>query len=106
MYSQSAKYYDALYRALGKDYVQEARALERIVSGRSTSGGSALLDVGCGTGKHIEALRDHFTCEGLDVNRSMLDIARARNPETVFHSADMIGFNLGKRFDAITCLFS
>lgn len=105
MYTQSAKYYDALYRALGKDYKAEAERLAQIVSERCRSGGNALLDVGCGTGRHIEELRSRFECEGLDVERTMLDIARTRNPGVTFHLGDMIGFNLGKRFDVITCLF-
>lgn len=105
MYTQSAKYYDALYGALGKDYVQEAERVKEIVSERCRSGGNTLLDIGCGTGKHIEALSDRFACEGLDVDRTMLDLARERNPGVAFHLGDMIGFNLGKRFDAVTCLF-
>jgi len=105
MYTQSAKYYDALYRALGKDYVQDARTIERIASERCRSGGNQLLDVGCGTGAHIAELAQHFECVGLDVNRSMLDIAHERNPQAAFQQADMIGFNLGKKFDVITCLF-
>ena len=105
MYTQSAKYYDALYRALGKDYIQDARTIERIAGERCRSGGRELLDVGCGTGAHIAELSHHFQCEGLDVNRAMIDIARDRNPQATFHQADMIGFNLGKKFDVITCLF-
>lgn len=105
MYTQSAKYYDALYRALGKDYEAEARVIERIAGERCRSGGNDLLDVGCGTGAHIKALSGTFACEGLDVNRTMVDIARERNPQATFYEADMIGFNLGKKFDVITCLF-
>lgn len=105
MYSQSARYYDALYGALGKDYASEAARIEEIIRERCRSGGNALLDVACGTGKHIEHLRERFACEGLDVARSMIDIAQERNPGVPFHSGDMIGFNLGKRFDAIICMF-
>jgi len=105
MYTQSAKYYDALYTSLGKDYAAESRRIEEIIAERCRSGGNALLDVACGTGKHIEHLRERFACEGLDVARSMLDIAAARNPGVPFHPGDMIGFNLGKRFDAIVCMF-
>lgn len=106
MYSQSSKYYDALYGSLGKDYAAEAQRIEQIVAERCRSGGNALLDVACGTGKHIERLRDRFTCEGLDVSRSMIEIAGERNPGVPFHLGDMIGFNLGKRFDVILCMFS
>lgn len=105
MYTQSAKYYDALYRALGKNYESEAARITAIIGERCRSGGNALLDVGCGTGAHIEVLKGDFACEGLDVNRTMVEIARQRNPECTFHEGDMIGFNLGKKFDAIVCLF-
>jgi ubiquinone/menaquinone biosynthesis C-methylase UbiE len=105
MYTQSARYYDALYDSLGKDYAAEATRIEEIVRERCRSGGNALLDVACGTGKHIEQLRDRFACEGLDVARSMIDIAQQRNPDVQFHSGDMIGFNLGKRYDVIICMF-
>lgn len=106
MFTQSAKYYDALYGALHKDYRREALRIEEIIAERCRSGGTDLLDLACGTGKHIEVFRERFTCEGLDVDRTMLDLARARNPGVTFHLADMIGYNLGKRFDAIVCLFS
>lgn len=105
MYTQSAKFYDALYGALGKDYAADAERIARIAAERCRSGGNDLLDAGCGTGRHIELLRERFACEGLDVSRAMLEIARARNPNSAFHEGDMIGFNLGKRFDVIICLF-
>lgn len=106
MYTQSAKFYDALYRSLRKDYAQEAERIKAIVAERCRSGGKDLLDIACGTGKHIELLGNEYRCEGLDVDRTMLDIARERNPGVEFHLGDMIGFNLGKKFDVITCLFS
>ncbi|HEY8298334.1 MAG TPA: class I SAM-dependent methyltransferase [Candidatus Baltobacteraceae bacterium] len=105
MFTQSAKYYDALYKALGKDYATEAQRISEIVADRKRSDGNALLDVACGTGKHLEALRDRFAAEGLDIDRNLLAIASERNPGLPMHLADMISFNLGKRFDAILCLF-
>ena len=36
----------------------------------------------------------------------MLEVARARHPEITFHQGDMRTFDLGRRFDVVTCLFS
>lgn len=106
MFTLSAKYYDALYRAMGKDYQKEAARLTEILRGRGIAQGATLLDVACGTGGHLEHLRNEFTCEGLDLDRNMLNIAAARCPEMPLTQADMISFNLGKRFDVIICMFS
>lgn len=106
IYTQSARYYDALNRGRGKDYAGEAARVAEIALERKRSPGKALLDIGCGTGLHIAQWKNTFECEGLDVDRSMLDIAREHNPGVTFHQADMIGFNLGKKYDVITCLFS
>jgi len=100
----AAKYYDKIYSF--KDYEQEAKKITRIVEERLHSEGRSLLDVACGTGRHIEYLKDQFDAEGLDISREMLEIARVRNPNVTFHQADMIDFGLDKKFDVITCLFS
>lgn len=105
MFTQSARFYDALHRAAGKDYVAEAAEIVAIVDRYGRSGGNTLLDLGCGTGKHIEAFGERFVCEGLDADRTMLDIARDRNPSAHFQLGDLIGFNVGKRFDVVICLF-
>jgi SAM-dependent methyltransferase len=106
MFTLSAKYYDALYRALGKNYKEESARVSAILNERGISRGASLLDAGCGTGAHLQYLRDDFKCEGLDLDRNMLAIAAARCPEIPLHQADAISFNLGKKFDAIVCLFS
>jgi ubiquinone/menaquinone biosynthesis C-methylase UbiE len=100
----AAKYYDKIYSF--KDYEQEASKITLVIEQRLQSEGRRMLDVACGTGKHIEYLKDEFDVEGLDVSREMLDIARVRNPNVTFHQADMIDFDLDKKFDVITCLFS
>jgi len=98
------KYYDKIYSF--KDYEQEAKKITLIIEQRLRSEGRRLLDVACGTGKHIEYLKDEFDVEGLDISREMLEIARMRNPNVRFHQADMTDFVLCKKFDVITCLFS
>ena len=104
MFSKTARYYDKIYSF--KDYEAEVKRLLPIIREHLRSKGDRLLDVACGTGHHIEYLKDHFNVEGLDISEEFLEIARERNPEIPFHAGDMIDFALDRRFDVLTCLFS
>jgi ubiquinone/menaquinone biosynthesis C-methylase UbiE len=89
-----------------KDYRAEVQHFTAIVRENLRSGGNRLLDVACGTGRHIEYLKENFDVEGLDICQELLEIARQRNPDISFHHADMTEFDLGREFDIVTCLFS
>ncbi|HNS50211.1 MAG TPA: class I SAM-dependent methyltransferase [Anaerolineae bacterium] len=104
MYDRIADLYDKVYSY--KDYPVEARALTAFVRQELRSGGNRLLDVACGTGRHIEHLKREWRVEGVDLDQELLSIARQRNPDVLLHQADMADFELGRRFDAVTCLFS
>lgn len=104
MFSKSAAFYDALYSF--KDYAHEASLLHRLIQRHKRCPGNALLDVACGTGAHLAYLRTDYDVEGLDLDPRMLDVARQRFPEIPFHQGDMVSFDLGRRFDVVTCLFS
>lgn len=104
MFSKTAQYYDIIYSQ--KDYPDEVtKLLDFIVEHRPSTGGR-LLDVACGTGHHLQYLKEHFDVEGLDLDPELLDIARRRNPGVTFYHGDMIDFDLGHSFEVITCLFS
>jgi len=104
MFSESSRWYDHIYAHL--DYSKSATALEALIAERGTSGGNRLLDIACGTGRHLECFREHFEVEGLDLNPDLLALARARLGDVPLHEGDFCAFDLGKRFDAITNLFS
>jgi SAM-dependent methyltransferase len=103
MFTKSAGFYDALYRF--KDYRKAVQLLHQLIQ-ENRPGALNMLDVACGTGKHIEYLRDHYVVEGLDINPELLTIARERCPGIRFHEADMTRFDLGEKFDVVACLFS
>ncbi len=103
-YSKLAKIYDALYSF--KNYEAEAKRLHEIIADKKTSPGNALLDVACGTGSHLSFLKKHYAVEGLDFTPEMLEVAHTRQPQELFHLGDMRTFDLGRRFDVVTCLFS
>jgi ubiquinone/menaquinone biosynthesis C-methylase UbiE len=105
-FEKSAEYYDVIYDAVGKDYRKETKRIHQLIRTHKTSNGKALLDVACGTGRHIQYMQKYYSCEGLDLQPKLLDRARKRNPGSLFHRGNMLSFNLRKQFDAITCLFS
>ena len=105
-FEKSAEYYDLIYDAVGKDYGKEAARIHQLIRAYKKSAGYALLDVACGTGRHIQSMRRHYTCEGVDLQSKLLAAARKRNPRVAFHHGNMLTFNLHKQFDAVTCLFS
>ncbi|MBK8540523.1 MAG: class I SAM-dependent methyltransferase [Ardenticatenia bacterium] len=104
MYRLSAAHYDAIYAA--KDYAGEAAQIRDLVAARRGRHGGRLLDVACGTGRHLEHLRAHFEAAGLDLEPGLLAEARRRLPGLPLHQGDMRAFDLGERFDVVTCLFS
>lgn len=104
MFEETAQYYDKFYDF--KDYRGEVEKLHAIIDGRTRSGGNRLLDVACGTGRHIACLKAHFEVEGLDLLPDFVALARQRHPEVAFHQGDMTDFDLGRQFDIVTCLFS
>jgi len=104
LYKDSARYYDLIYSF--KDYRKEALKIKKLIKRFKKSSGNELLEVACGTGKHLENLREDFKCVGVDINDSMLKIASQRLKDINFRKADMINMDLGKQFDVITCLFS
>jgi SAM-dependent methyltransferase len=104
VFGKTERLYDQIYA--WKDYAGEVARLESLIDARLPSARS-LLDVACGTGKHLELLRRRFEVAGVDADPVMVDIARERlGPDVPLHVADMADFDLGRRFDVVTCLFS
>ena len=102
MYQRSARFYDALNRQ--KDYAAAATTISRILL-QTVGPRASVLDVACGTGRHLQYLRTAFRVSGLDQSVEMLQIASERCPGIEFHAGDLRDFKLEHRFDAITCLF-
>jgi SAM-dependent methyltransferase len=104
VFTKTAQFYDKIYAF--KDYPAEVEQLTAIIREHLRSSGNRLLDVACGTGKHVEYLKEHFDVAGLDINEELVELARQRNPGVPFHQGDMVDFDLGCQFDVVTCLFS
>lgn len=103
MFTDTAEFYDLFYEE--KDYAGEVRRLREIVEARAP-GARTLLDVACGTGMHLAELRAQYRVEGVDLDEGLLAVAAKRLPDVPMHAGDMRAFDLGRRFDVVTCLFS
>jgi SAM-dependent methyltransferase len=107
MYTRLAELYDII--CAHKDYAGEARTLHELIERCARSPRvqrRTLLDVACGTGVHLSHLREWYDVEGVELSPWMLREARRRLPGVPLHQYDMRHFDLGRRFDAVTCLFS
>ena len=104
LFKDLARYYDLIYS--WKNYKKEAATIQRLISKYKRSEGNELLEVACGTGRHIQYLKDNFRVLGIDISAGMLGVARKNVKGAHFKRADMVTLNLGKEFDVITCLFN
>ena len=64
---------------------------------------TSVLDVGCGTGRHLEALSETIAeCWGVDYANASVAYARKTRPNLVIHQGDMRKVRLGRTFDVVT----
>lgn len=110
-FGEYASFYDFFYER--KDYEAEAAYVARLIHDRAPAA-RALLDIGCGTGRHdIRFAAAGFHVHGIDRSPEMLRQARRRLEGAApdvrlglrFTHADATSFDLGSRFDAAVSLF-
>ena len=100
IYDSLARHYDAVTG----DSSAETAFIDSIIK-RPRGQAVTLLEVACGTGGIIAALRQ-FRASGLDISPGMLAVARKKLPAgTPLHLADMSRFKLDAKFDAIICVY-
>lgn len=105
MFTKTARFYDAVYAATGKDYRREALEVVAMID-EINSRARSLLDVGCGTGSHLSVFSERYACAAIDKDAEMVALARARCPDLDIEPGDMLEFAREARYDAITCLFA
>jgi SAM-dependent methyltransferase len=110
----SARAYDALYAKLFDYAGASAKVLDLIrdeTGGRDTRS-MTLLDVGCGTGRHLEILAAKFAqATGVEPSEIQLEAAVQRLGDSVLlHRGDMLRLRQAlsdeAAFDVVICLFS
>ncbi len=90
--------YDARYEAdaaAGKEVHGEANFVE-------SYGVRSALDAGCGTGRTgRELARRGLDVVGVDLDADMLETARRKAPDVVWHHADLAAIDLGRTFECV-----
>ena len=106
MYSESAELYDLIYSSF-KNYEAETTSIATLLRSANPAC-RTVLDVACGTGEHARLLaeRHGLSVDGVDLDATFVEIARRKRPTGRFVLADMTDFDLGRRYDAVMCLFS
>lgn len=97
MFDLSARYYDLFYSF--KNYEREAEIIRGLLKTHAADA-HAILDVACGTGEHDRFLKKDYAVDGVDLNATFLEIARAKNPEGRYSIGDMTNFDVGRRYHA------
>ncbi|MYT74622.1 MULTISPECIES: class I SAM-dependent methyltransferase [unclassified Streptomyces] len=86
--SEYAARFEALARS-GQDMHGEASFCAALVPA-----GARVLDAGCGTGRVMIRLAGlGYDCVGIDLDASMLDVARAQAPDLPWHRTDLTAFD-------------
>ena len=103
IFEEYSEYYDALYG--NKDYSGETAYVVNLIQAYRP-GSVLLLDLGCGTGKHLALFREAgFDVKGIDLSEKMIRLAKERNPSIPFETGDARTIRLVNRFDVVTSLF-
>jgi SAM-dependent methyltransferase len=98
--------YELFYAGRGQDFAADGGILAEVILDRYP-GADSVLDVGCGTGSHLQSLAKRFgEVAGVELSESMCALARARLGGAPVHQGDMRDFDLGRTFGAVCCLTS
>lgn len=106
-YDAIAPVYDRVFEAGLGGREAEADIVARVCRSINPNT-SSLIDLGSGTGAVLGLLADELPLEdmaGVEKSQKMVDVARAYIPEADFVQGDITDFDLGRKFDNVTCLF-
>src|SRR5260370_4506414 len=89
-----ADYYDRMYP--DKDYASEVAYVERLIRENGATEKISILDLGCGTGRHVVELASRgYSVHGIDLSPSMVKFAEARKSGLSDEIAKRVNFSVG-----------
>ena len=102
LYKELAEYYFAI-ESKHRKIEDDINLIRSYLAGFSEP---ALLDLGCGTGEHLDILSSYCSrCIGIDNSIDMLNIAKERFPDIEFIRKNFRNFDFYNEFDVVTSLF-
>ena len=103
LYRELAEYYYSIEEE-NRDIENDIRMISNLLENVNEP---LLLDIGCGTGEHLNKLSElNINCTGIDSSRSMLKIAKIRFPNSgLLIEKDMREFDFRGKFDIAISLF-
>jgi SAM-dependent methyltransferase len=99
-YAAFARFYDAVQGDRAGDADFAGSLLER-----HRPQARSVLELACGTGSILARLQSRYEVVGVDLSADMLAVARRKLPGVELVQADMTRVRLGRRFDAVLCLY-
>jgi len=99
-YGKFGRFYDAVMGSRA----ESAAFIQNLIK-RHKPEAKTLLELACGTGAVLEPLSEYYQVAGLDISIDMLSVARKKLPGAPLVQADMVTFELGRKFDVIICVF-
>lgn len=103
IYEDYAIFYDSIYS--DKDYYSEVRKLFRILATQGLTARPKVLDIGSGTGRHLEAMRA-MKIEGTGIEPSESMVRQARRKGVPIHLGYLEEFEIDSPFDVCTAFFA
>ena len=106
VFSEYSSYYDLYYA--DKDYAAEADFVLELAS-RFGVKPQNLLDMGCGTGRHLEEfVKRGLKCDGFDLSSEMLSQAKERlaGSGVTLKKGNLVDFENHKQYDLVIAMFA
>lgn len=106
VFADYANFYDVYYA--NKEYAAEAAFVLQLAN-RFGAQPSTLLDMGCGTGRHLaEFLKCGLTCDGFDLSDQMLHQAEERlhGHNVGLCQGNLTTYENGKHYDIVVSMFA